>query len=68
MRIDSRKLKKAILELINDVEKIERKNNGGEHLRGTGAVVGKVGNFYISIEVDEFTCDDLAMFTEAIKD
>lgn len=66
-KIDTRKLRKVIDELVRVVDGLERQPNGGGHLRGMGAGIGKVGNYHISIDVDEFDSDDLGVHTEVIK-
>ena len=68
IKIDSRKLKKVLNELIACVDKYEIKANHGGHLRGTGTFVGKVGNYYISLDVDQFDSDDFVITTEAISE
>lgn len=67
-KIDSRKLRKVLTELIADVDKMEREQRIGGFIRGTGATIGKVGKYYIGIDVEEFDSDDLAIHTDAITE
>jgi len=65
--IDTRKLRKALNELIADVDaQTNREPSSGGFIRGMGGVIGKIGSYYISIDVEEFDTDDLAIFSEVI--
>ena len=67
-KLDKRKLLKVINELVSDVLGMTRQESTGGYVRGTGATIGKIGNFYISIDVAEFDSDDIAIFSEVITE
>lgn len=71
-KIDTRKLRKALNDLMNDVDAMEKENSNPprSHLRGMGGAIGKYGSYLISIDIDEFDCpvDDFGIFSEVITE
>lgn len=67
-KIDTRKLRKALNELIACVDKLEKEPQQGGHVRGMGGAIGVIGNYLISIDVDEFQGDvsEFAIYSEVI--
>lgn len=68
-KINTRKLRKVIDQFIAEVEQhpINTADKGG-HYRGVGATIGKIGDFYISIDVDQYDNDDVAIHTNVFQD
>lgn len=58
-KIDGRKLRKALLELLADIEKQPKTLTDGGWIRGAAVGIGRVGKYYIDLEINEFDSDDI---------
>lgn len=71
-KIDTRKLRKALNDLMDDVDAMEKENSNPprSHLRGMGGAIGTYGNYLISIDIDEFDCpvDDFGILSQVITE
>jgi hypothetical protein len=54
MKFDTRKLKKVLQELINDMDEV----GSDSACTGTGVAIGTNGKYTISIDVDRFRPDE----------
>ena len=67
--VNKGKLLKVLEELVRDLDAEESPPpKEGGHIKGTGAVIGKIGKYYVSVEIDEFDSDDVGIFSNVVTE